>query len=207
MKTRHWFAGLTTLTAAALAGCGAATQTEPQPDTSTANEDAAPQEAVQPAEPPIAPLDNFGPAPEITNDVWLNTDMPIRLADQRGKVVLVEFWTFGCINCQRVIPSVRDWYNTYSDQGLVVVGVHYPEFSYEREVDNVRDALVRLDVPYPVTIDNDRVTWSAYNQRFWPTTYLIDKQGDIRYVHIGEGAYDETERTIQALLAEPAPET
>lgn len=104
-----------------------------------------------------------------------------------------------------MIPSVREWYQTYSDQGLVVISVHYPEFAYERDVDNVRDALVRLDVPYPVAIDNDRVTWAAYDQRFWPTRYLIDKNGDIRYVHIGEGAYQETDATIRALLAEPWP--
>jgi hypothetical protein len=102
-----------------------------------------------------------------------------------------------------VIPSVREWYNTYTDQGLVVVSVHYPEFTYERDIDNVREALVRLDVPYPVAIDNERVTWRAYNQRYWPTRYLIDKRGDIRYVHIGEGAYEQTDQYIQALLAEP----
>ncbi|NOH13346.1 MAG: hypothetical protein HND51_17030 [Chloroflexi bacterium] len=97
---------------------------------------------------------------------------------------------------------MREWFYKYSDQGLVVIGNHYPEFSYEEDLDNLKDALVRLDVPYPVTQDNERRTWGAYNNRYWPTLYLIDKQGDIRYVHIGEGAYDETEAAIRTLLAE-----
>ena len=101
-----------------------------------------------------------------------------------------------------MIPSVREWYNTYKDRGLVVIGVHYPEFAYERDIDNLKDAIIRLDVPYPVAVDNERLTWAAYNQRYWPTRYLIDKRGDIRYVHIGEGAYEETEGYIQTLLAE-----
>ena len=100
---------------------------------------------------------------------------------------------------------MREWYNNYSEQGLVVVGLHYPEFAYERDFDNLKAAIIRLDVPYPVAVDNERITWSAYNQRYWPTRYLIDKQGDIRYVHIGEGAYQQTEDFIIALLAEPYP--
>jgi hypothetical protein len=102
-----------------------------------------------------------------------------------------------------VIPWVREWYETYQDDGLTVISVHYPEFSYERDYDNVVAATKRLGVAYPVAIDNDRVTWGAYNQRFWPTRYLIDKRGFIRFQHVGEGAYEETELAIQALLAEP----
>jgi hypothetical protein len=102
-----------------------------------------------------------------------------------------------------VIPSLREWHETYKDQGLVVIGNHYPEFNHERDLGNLRDALQRLDIPYPVTQDNDRQTWGAYNNLYWPTLYLIDKWGHIRYTHIGEGAYDQTEATIQALLAEP----
>jgi len=97
---------------------------------------------------------------------------------------------------------VREWFYKYSDEGLVVIGNHYPEFSFEANLDNLKEALVRLDIPYPIAQDNDRRTWGAYNNRYWPTLYLIDKQGDIRYVHIGEGAYNETEAAIQALLAE-----
>jgi hypothetical protein len=104
-----------------------------------------------------------------------------------------------------VIPSVREWHNTYKDQGLVVIGNHYPEFDYERDVGNLEAAITRLDVPYPVMVDNDGQTWRAYSNRYWPTRYLIDKQGRIRYTHIGEGAYPETEAAIQALLAEAYP--
>lgn len=150
----------------------------------------------------LASLPSQGPAPELENDVWLNSP-PLRLAGLRGKVVLLEMWTFGCINCIHTIPSVRSWHHQYKDAGLVVIGNHMPEFSYESDLDNVTEALVRLDVPYPVAIDNDRRTWRAYNNRYWPTLYLIDKHGDIRYVQIGEGNYARTEEVIQALLAEP----
>ncbi len=104
-----------------------------------------------------------------------------------------------------MIPWVREWYETYKGDDFTVISVHYPEFSYEREVENVVDATERLGVAYPVAIDNDRVTWGAYNQRYWPTRYLIDKRGHLRYKHIGEGAYEETEAAILALMAEPEP--
>ena len=100
---------------------------------------------------------------------------------------------------------MREWYYKYMDQGLVVIGNHSPEFSYERDLENLKEALVRLDVPYPVAQDNERVTWAAYNNRFWPTLYLIDKWGNIRYRHIGEGAYAKTEAAIRTLLAEEYP--
>ena len=101
-----------------------------------------------------------------------------------------------------MIPSLRGWHNEYYDDGLVIIGNHYPEFSYEEDLDNLKEALVRLDVPYAVAQDNDGATWRAYKNRYWPTLYLIDKQGHIRYVHIGEGRYAETEENIKALLAE-----
>jgi hypothetical protein len=104
-----------------------------------------------------------------------------------------------------VIPSLREWHHEYKDQGLVIIGNHYPEFSHERDLDNLKEAITRLNVPYPVAQDNDRQTWRAYNNRYWPTLYLIDKRGHIRYTHIGEGAYQETEAAIQALLAETYP--
>jgi hypothetical protein len=104
-----------------------------------------------------------------------------------------------------VIPSLREWHHTYQDQGLVVIGNHYPEFNHERDLDNLKEAIVRLEVPYPVAQDNDGKTWRAYKNRYWPSLYLIDKQGRIRYTHIGEGAYPQTEAAIQALLAEPYP--
>jgi len=102
-----------------------------------------------------------------------------------------------------VIPSLREWHKAYSPQGLVVIGNHYPEFRYEADLQNLKEALVRLDVPYAVAQDNDGATWRAYNNHYWPTLYLIDKRGHIRYQHIGEGAYAETEAAIQSLLDEP----
>ena len=101
-----------------------------------------------------------------------------------------------------VIPSLREWHKAYKDDGLVIIGVHTPEFAHERDIDRVKEALVRLDVPYPVAIDNDRATWRAYKNRYWPAQYLVDKAGNIRYVHIGEGGYAYTQDIIEALLAE-----
>ncbi len=150
-------------------------------------------------------LKSRGAAPELKNTVWLNTDRPLHLKDLRGKVVLLEMWTFGCINCIHVIPSLREWHEKYGEQGLVVIGNHYPEFDFEASLDNLKEAIVRLDVPYPVAQDNDGATWSAYNTRYWPTMYLIDKRGDVRHIQIGEGGYAETEAAIEALLAEAYP--
>lgn len=147
-------------------------------------------------------LPDMGVAPELTNEVWLNTDRPLRLGDLRGKVVLLDMWTFGCINCRNVLPALRDWYKTYSDQGLVIIGNHFPEFDYERDLNNLTAAVHQLDVPYAVAQDNAGQTWTAYRTRYWPTLFLIDKNGHVRYTHIGEGAYTETESAIQALLKE-----
>ena len=149
-----------------------------------------------------ADLPDLGVAAELNNEVWLNTDRPLRLSGLRGKVVLLDMWTFGCINCRNVIPSLRDWYDKYTDRGLVVIGNHYPEFDYERDLNNLKEALTRLDVPYAVAQDNDGETWRAYRTRYWPTLFLIDKQGHLRYTQIGEGAYATTERAIQDLLKE-----
>jgi len=104
-----------------------------------------------------------------------------------------------------VIPSLREWHNKYQDQGLVIIGNHYPEFSHEEDLDNLKSAVKELNIEYPVAQDNDGRTWRAYNTRYWPTLYLIDKKGNLRYVHIGEGAYGETEAAIQILLAETYP--
>ena len=104
-----------------------------------------------------------------------------------------------------MIPSLREWYNEYKDTGLVVIGVHSPEFEYEKDVNNVKDAIVRLGVPYPVAIDNDFETWQTYRNHYWPTMYFIDKTGKIRHVHIGEGDYEQSEQIIRALLAENVP--
>ncbi len=149
-----------------------------------------------------AALPDLGPAPELTNETWLNVDKPLRLADLRGKVVIVEMWTLGCINCQHVIPSLKEWYSQYKDQGLVIIGNHYPEFDYEADFNNLKEAVARYGIQYPVAQDNDGATWRAYKNQYWPTLYLVDKQGHIRYVHIGEGSYKETEDNIKALLEE-----
>jgi len=160
------------------------------------------QGQAQPVMSKLAPLPDLGLAPELTNDTWLNVDSPLRLADLRGRVVMVEMWTFGCINCQNVMPSLKEWHAKYKDQGLVIIGNHFPEFSYEKDLANLKDAIARNDIQYAVTQDNDGATWRAYRNHYWPALYLIDKQGHIRYVHIGEGRYEETEENIKALLAE-----
>jgi len=145
---------------------------------------------------------DLGAAPELTNEVWLNTDRPLRLADLRGQVIVLDMWTFDCINCRNVIPSLRDWHSKYSERGLVVIGNHFPEFNFERDLGNLKDAVQRLNIPYAVAQDNEGVTWRAYQTRYWPTLYVIDKRGHLRYTHIGEGNYAETEQVILQLLNE-----
>ncbi len=158
------------------------------------------EEGIQQTGMPV--LQDYGPAPELENEVWLNTPTPLRLKDLRGKVVVVEMWTFDCINCQHVIPSLKDWYQKYSGQGLVIIGNHYPEFSFEASLDNLKQAVKDDGILYPVAQDNDGKTFRAFRSEYWPTLYLIDKNGHIRYEHIGEGAYQETEKAIQELLVE-----
>jgi len=134
---------------------------------------------------------------------WFNTDgKPLTIEGLRGKVVAVEMWTAGCYNCQNVIPDLKKWHARYNDKGLVIVGVHSPEFSYERSEPYVQKAIAKLGLGYAVVMDNDFRIWRAYNNVYWPTIYLVDKKGIIRYRHIGEGAYEETERVIRQLLAE-----
>lgn len=147
-------------------------------------------------------LPDLGPAPDFNNEVWINSSR-LRLSDLRGQVVLVNFWTFDCYNCKNVLPYVRQWNDTYAQKGLTTIGVHFPEFSYEANLDNLKAAVKALGVNWAVAQDNDGLTWRAYQNRYWPTLYLIDKTGRLRYLHIGEGAYEQTERAIQSLLAEP----
>lgn len=136
---------------------------------------------------------------------WYNTaGKSLTLADLRGKVVAVDMWTAGCINCLDILPYVKQWYAKYRDHGFVVVGVHTPEFQSEHSLTYVQDAVTRLGVAFPVVVDNDYKIWHAYNNEYWPTVYLIDKQGRMRYSHIGEGDYGTTEQMIQRLLAEPS---
>ena len=140
-------------------------------------------------------------APDIDSQTWLNS-APIHLDDLKGKVVMVEFWTFGCYNCRNVEPHIKEWHQKYAARGLVVIGVHSPEFSYEHDLDKVTLYLKAHDIRFPVPIDNDFSIWNRYGNHYWPAMYLIDKQGVIRYVRVGEGGYQETERLIQALLTE-----
>ncbi len=147
-------------------------------------------------------LPDLGEAPELTNEIWLNTATPLRLADLRGKVVMIEMWTFGCINCKNVIPSLISWHEKYSSEGLIIIGNHHPEFEYEADLENLEAAVDELNIPYAVTADNLGETWKAYDTHFWPTIYLIDKKGHLRYIHIGEGRYQETETAIRSLLEE-----
>lgn len=153
--------------------------------------------------PKTSSLTNFGKAPDfvgITN--WLNVDNALTIKGLKGKVVLVDFWTYTCINCIRTLPFVTGWSEKYKDQGLVVVGVHTPEFEFEKKTENVLQATKQYKINYPVAQDNDYATWNAYNNRYWPAKYLIDAQGEIRKVHFGEGEYAEMEKAIQQLLEE-----
>jgi len=150
-------------------------------------------ELVLPSQGELPPLDGLGP--------WYNSP-PLTREQLRGKVVLVDFWTYSCINCLRAIPYVRAWYDQYRDDGLVVIGVHAPEFAFEREPANVAKAIKDLEIRYPVALDNQYKLWSALKNNYWPAHYFIDAQGRIRYFHHGEGEYDVSERVIRQLLAE-----
>ena len=133
----------------------------------------------------------------ITN--WFNS-RPLDIADLRGKVVLVDFWTYGCVNCVNTLPHVTALYEKYKDRGLVVVGVHTPEFPFERSAGNVQAALKRHGITYPVAQDNDSKTWTAYRNQYWPAQYIVDQNGKIVFQHAGEGQYEQIERTIAGLL-------
>jgi thiol-disulfide isomerase/thioredoxin len=132
---------------------------------------------------------------------WLNSP-PLSAQALRGKVVLVDFWTFACINCQRALPYVRAWAEKYKDQGLVVVGVHAPEFAFERKVANVQRAARDLGLTFPIAIDNDFAIWKSFSNQYWPAHYFVDAQGRIRFHHFGEGEYERSEQVIRQLLAE-----
>ncbi len=159
--------------------------------------------------PPGSDLPVLGTAPEITGTQrWFNTPggRPLSLASLRGEVVLIDFWTYSCINCIRTLPHLKAWDARYRDAGLNIIGMHAPEFPFERDADNVDRAVRQNGLRYAVAQDNDFATWSAYQNQFWPAKYLIDSRGRVRYSHFGEGAYGETERAIRSLLAEAGRE-
>jgi thiol-disulfide isomerase/thioredoxin len=171
----------------------------PPAPASAASSIAPARSAGQPAAPrPSGPL-----APElIGGGAWINSE-PLTLAglQQQGKVVLIDFWTYGCYNCTNTLPYIKQWWDKYKDQGLVIVGVHTPEFDSERVLANVQDAVKREGIGWPVVQDNDYKIWRAYGNHYWPRFYLVDSRGQIIYDHIGESTYEETERQIQAALA------
>ena len=184
------------------------------PGLSTVNAATTPTKSIQNQPPSLTQNENtqnhfiidksqFKKAPEFTGITGLiNTPSPIKLADLKGKVVLVHFWTYPCINCIHTIPSLNDWYQKYSNKGLVIIGIQTPEFSDEKNIDNVKTAVNHFQIKYPVILDNNYATWNAYGNNYWPRDYLVDNQGYIRYSHIGEGDYAQTEQMIQSLLAE-----
>ncbi len=158
-----------------------------------------------PGNPKASSLPILKKAPELTGtQQWINSQ-PLTLAQLKGKVVLVDFWTYSCINCIRTLPYLADWHAKYANKGLVIIGVHTPEFEFEKDYSNVKQATEKYGVKYAVVQDNDYATWKAYGNNYWPRKYLIDKDGNIRYDHIGEGGYQETEEAIQELLREINP--
>src|SRR3989344_511310 len=151
-------------------------------------------------------MDDGVNAPElILGGEWFGSTS-LTIKSLRGKVVMVDFWTYTCINCIRTLPYLRDWYEKYADKGLVIIGVHTPEFEFEKSPENVQKAIADFEIKYPVMQDNDFATWRAYDNHYWPAKYIVDKNGKIRYTHFGEGEYDETEEVIQALLLETGVE-
>jgi cytochrome c biogenesis protein CcdA/thiol-disulfide isomerase/thioredoxin len=151
-------------------------------------------------------LTDEGPMPSLAGaTAWINSP-PLTREALKGKVVLIDFWTYSCINCLRALPYVRAWAERYRDEGLVVIGVHAPEFAFEKDLGNVREAVRSLNVTYPVAVDNDRAIWRAFDNRYWPAHYFIDAKGRVRYHHFGEGNYAASERVIQRLLAEASPD-
>lgn len=144
----------------------------------------------------------FKKAPEFEGILSYINSNGTKLSDLKGKVVLIDFWTYSCINCIRTLPYLVDWNQKYSDKGLVIIGIHSPEFEFEKGLDNVKQAVTRFGIKYPVLLDNDHGTWNAFQNSYWPRKYLVDSEGFIRYDHIGEGGYVETENAIRNLLAE-----
>jgi thiol-disulfide isomerase/thioredoxin len=171
-------------------GVGAAAASAPQPKVSASGH---------------SDLPVLGDAPEfVGNERWFNTpgDRPLTLKSLRGRVVLVDFWTYSCINCLRTLPYLTAWDRTYRKDGLTIVGVHSPEFPFEKEASNVEEAIQRNGIHYPVAQDNELATWNAYGNQYWPAEYFIDARGRVRYAHFGEGEYGKKEQIIRQLLAE-----
>lgn len=161
----------------------------------------APSPATQPSAPETAPAKQME-MPEFAGiSLWLNSE-PLTKEALKGKVVLVDFWTYSCVNCVRTLPYLKEWYKKYKDRGFVIVGVHSPEFDFEKDPGNVKAAIQKFGIPYPVALDNQMATWAAYQNNVWPAHYFIDAAGKVRHIHLGEGEYDKSEQMIQKLLTE-----
>jgi peptide-methionine (R)-S-oxide reductase len=145
--------------------------------------------------------DEANTAPELATGSWINSE-PLTIQSLRGRVVLIEFWTFGCYNCRNTLPYVKKWHEKFGDKGLTIVGVHAPELAGEEKLENVKSQVASLGIRYPVVTDNEYATWKAYKVNAWPTIFLIDKQGRIRWTHVGEGKYSDAENMIQKLISE-----
>lgn len=140
-------------------------------------------------------------APMLKDGTWINSE-PLTIEGLKGRVIVVDFWTYGCYNCRNTLPALKSWDSLYRDQGLTIIGVHTPEFEGEKSVQSVREQVSSLGIRYPVLTDNDNETWQAYNVHAWPTVVILDKAGRIRWTHVGEGLYKEQEKVIKTLLAE-----
>jgi thiol-disulfide isomerase/thioredoxin len=139
--------------------------------------------------------------PELSSGTWINSE-PLTLKSLHGRVVLIEFWTFACYNCRNTLPTIKKWNAQYRDKGLTIIGVHTPESDLESNLNDLRREVAELGIKYPVVTDNDYSTWKAYRVEAWPTLFLLDKQGRVRWTHVGEGYYDQSEEVIRKLLAE-----
>jgi thiol-disulfide isomerase/thioredoxin len=154
--------------------------------------------STKPQTPSLPVLFNAPEIPELTH--WINSEKINSMKELRGKVVLVDFWTYSCFNCINTFPYVQSWHKKYAKDGLVVLGIHAPEFQFERNLDNVKRAVKKHGLTFPIALDNGFKLWRAYGNRYWPAFYLIDKNGVVRYRHFGEGRYQETEAAIVSLL-------
>lgn len=194
------FSGLG-LTGSVIAGCGKMSGVSSSSSVTKPIDPNLASPVVTPA-PVLAAKPAGRPIPEIQGiEAWLNSD-PIKLSEQKGKVILLQFWTFGCVNCQRTLPSIIKWHKDYASQGLLVVSVHTPELAFERSISNVKKAVQQRGITYPVAIDSNFTTWKAFDNQYWPHLFLADRQGILRYDHVGEGAYEQTEQKIRELLSE-----
>ena len=193
-----------------LAACGSSATAEPAEPSVTPQPTSEPTAAAATESATAKPNRKVGGAvgdlaPDFAGiDAWINS-APLTMEELRGQVVLIDFWTYTCINCIRTFPFLKQWHARYADDGLVIVGVHTPEFEFEKSYDNVVQATQNDALVWPMAQDNDYMTWGRYSNRFWPAKYLIDKDGVVRYTHFGEGAYAETEDVIRELLAEADP--